>query len=271
MGRIGRGWKLAKVSLGVVKKDKEILILPILSGILSTLVFGLIFIPGFLGSSLLFESEEASSYFVYFTYFLAYIAMTFVIVYFNAAVIGCASIRLGGGDPKLKDGFRIANKKLHLIFFWAILSATMGLIFRALRNRLRFLGTMFEWAWGIITYFVVPIMLFEKVSVKESIGRSKDIISKTWGEALFGEIGMGLYFLLLGIIGLAFPLVGFIFFATWGLIVGLIAFLVYVIVLMVIYSAADGVLKAALYRYARTGQISEDFPKKLVQPQHYRY
>jgi len=250
MGRIGRGWKLAKVSLGVLKKDKEILLLPILSGIFSILVFGLIFIPGFLGSSLLFKSEETSQAFIYLSYFLAYVAMTFVIVYFNAAVIGCASIRLGGGDPKLKDGFKVANKKIHVLFLWAIISGTAGLIFRALRNKIRFLGSIFEWVWGIITYFVVPIILFENVSVSKSLSRSNVVISKTWGEALFGQIGMGLYFILLGLPGLLFPLVGYLLFGVTGLIYGLLVFLVYVVVLVVIYSAASGVLTAALYRYA---------------------
>lgn len=272
MGRIGRGWNLAKVSLGVLNKDKEILLLPILSGIFSVLVFGVIFIPGLLFYAFeetsrfaLFPSDEVSELFLLVVYFLAYVAMTFVIVFFNGAVIGCARVRLEGGDPTLGDGFRIASKKLPHLFVWALISGTVGLIFRALRQRTRFLGRIFEMAWGIVTFFVVPVILFENVSVTKSIGRSKDVISKTWGEAFVGRIGMGLIFFFFGILGLGFPIGGYFLAAENGLIVGGIAAFIYWMVLVVVYSAANGVLTAALYRYATTGEVYPDYPAGLMQ------
>jgi hypothetical protein len=33
MGRLSRGWQLTKMSLGVVGKDKEILLFPVISGL----------------------------------------------------------------------------------------------------------------------------------------------------------------------------------------------------------------------------------------------
>lgn len=273
MGRIGRGWQLTKVSLGVLNKDKEILLLPILSGIFSVLVFGVIFIPGLLfyvfeetSDLFLFRSEEVSQLFLFLVYFLAYVAMTFVIVYFNAAVIGCARVRLEGGDPTLGDGFRIASKKLPHLFVWALISGTVGLIFRAFRKRMRLLSQLFEWAWGIVTFFVVPVILFENVSVTKSIGRSKDVITKTWGEAFVGRFGMGLLFILFGFLGLVFPIGGYYLYPMTGLAVGIIVAFVYWMILLVIYSAANGVLTAALYRYASTGKIYSDYPAELMQP-----
>lgn len=38
MGRISRGWKLTKLSLRVIRKDKEILLLPVLSAAFTLLV-----------------------------------------------------------------------------------------------------------------------------------------------------------------------------------------------------------------------------------------
>jgi len=130
----------------------------------------------------------------------------------------------------------------------------------------RVFASIGEFAWGVLTYFVVPVILFENVSTKKSIKRSGSVIKKTWGEAFFGSIGMGLYFLLYGLIGLVFPLVGYLLFGTTGLIIGLVAFAVYAIVLAVIYSAAGGVLTAALYRYARTGDLYPDYPSDMIQP-----
>ena len=33
MGRLGRGWQLTKLSFRVIKKDKEILLFPVISGL----------------------------------------------------------------------------------------------------------------------------------------------------------------------------------------------------------------------------------------------
>ncbi len=271
MGRIGRGWQLTKISLGVLNKDREILLLPILSGIFSIIVFGVIFIPGLLfygfeenSRFALFQNDQVSELFLIVAYFIAYAAMTFVIVFFNSAVIACARIRLDGGDPTLGDGFRAASKKLPQLVAWALISGTVGLIFRALRQRTRFLGRIFEMAWGIITFFVIPVILFENVSVTKSIGRSKDVISKTWGEAFVGRIGMGLIFFAFGILGIGLPVGGYYLAGENGLIVGAIAAFIYWMVLIVIYSAANGVLTAALYRYATTGEVYPDYPAGLM-------
>lgn len=273
MGRIGRGWELTKVSLGVLNKDKEILFLPVLSGIFSVLIFGLIFIPGLLvwvfgetSNLYLFGSEEGNELFIYLFYFIAYVAMTFVLVFFNAAVIGCARVRLEGDDPTLGDGLRIASKKLPQLFLWALISGTVGLVFRAFRKRMRLFSRLFEFAWGLITFFVVPVILFENVSVTKSIGRSKDVITKTWGEAFVGRLGMGVIFFLLGILGLIFPIGGYFINGETGLLVGALILLVYWMILLVIYSAANGVLTAALYQYASKGDIYPDYPSALIKP-----
>ena len=92
-----------------------------------------------------------------------------MIVYTNVAIVGCATIRLEGGDPTLKDGFRIANQNLGAIFGWAIISAIVGMIIRALKN-IRFkdfpigriIGSIFGFAWTMITFFIIPVLIYEK-------------------------------------------------------------------------------------------------------------
>jgi hypothetical protein len=248
-----------------------------LSGIFSVLIFGLIFIPGLLfwvfgeASNLyFFKSEDGSAIFIYLFYFAAYVAMTFVLVFFNAAVIGCARVRLEGGDPTLGDGLRIASKKLPQLFLWALISGTVGLVFRALRKRMRLVSQLFEWTGGIITFFVVPVILFEKVSVTQSIGRSKDVITKTWGEAFVGRLGMGVVFVLVGILGFIFPIGGYLLNEETGVLLGVLLLFLYWMILLVIYSAASGVLTTALYQYASTGKIYPDYPTALIKPGNWK-
>jgi len=263
MGRIGRGWKLAKMSLSIIRKDKEILIFPILSGmvtiiILASFFVGVIFSVGF-------DELASGSSSWYFYAFLAafYFVSFFVSIFFNACVIGCATIRMNGGDPTVKDGFRIAMENIGRIAAWALFAATIGLIIRTIQERVGFIGKMIMGAlgvaWTVVTYFVVPVLIYEKLGPWGSVKRSASILRKTWGEALVGNLGLGLIFFLLGALGFIPIILGALVGGVVGAIAGFVIAIVYWLIIAVIASAAQSVLVAALYRYATTGKESEDF------------
>lgn len=271
MGRIGRGWKLAKMSLGIIRKDKEILIFPVLSGlvtiaILASFILGIFFTAG-LGDL----ANGNASWFMYVFFAVFYFVSFFVSIFFNACVIGCATIRMNGGDPTVRDGFRIAMENIGRIAAWALFAATVGLIIRAIQERAGFLGKIVMGAigvaWTIVTYFVVPVLIYEKLGPWGSVKRSASILKKTWGEALVGNLGLGLVFFLLAILGIVAIIVGALAGGAVGAIIGLAVAIVYWLILAVIASAAEAVLVAALYRYATTGKVSEDFdPSIFSQP-----
>ena len=62
------------------------------------------------------------------------------------------------------------------------------------------LGGLLEFSWAVITYFVVPVLVTEKVGPVTAVKRSAAILRAKWGESLAGEarIGLigGLFFLL---------------------------------------------------------------------------
>jgi hypothetical protein len=254
MGRFGNSWELMKISLGVIRKDKEILLFPLISGIVMA-VIGLTFILGIFFTGIFLASEAL----VYVLFFILYFILYFIGIYFNTAVIGCATIRLSGGDPTLKDGFRTANENVGAILGWAVVAATVGLIIRALEERLDFLGkiivSFIGFAWTMATFFVIPVLIYEKVSVPKAIKRSAYVFKDTWGETFISHFGFGLIFGLLSILGVIPLILGFM---AGGVLmwVGISLAIVYFIFIFVLSSAAQGVLVAALYRYATTGQIN---------------
>ncbi len=259
MGRIGRGWQLAKMSLRVVRKDKEILLFPLLSGIITILILASFFVGVFFTSGL----SDANSWTFYIFFFVFYFVTFFISIFFNAAVIGCATIRMNGGDPVFADGIRTATQNIKQILFWALFAATVGLILRAIQQRVGFLGKIIVGALGaaftIATYFVVPVLIYEKLGPWGSLKRSVSILKNTWGEALVGNLGLGVIFFLLGLLGLVPIVVGVLFMSLWPIVIGVVIAVVYWIILGLIASAAQSVLVAALYRYATTGKVSEDF------------
>ncbi len=263
MGRVGRGWELAKVSLRVIRKDKILLLFPVLSGvfillIMASFVAGIFFSVGFTAVT----NGEANLLSIVLA-FLFYLVSYFISIYFNAAIIGCAMIRLNGGTPTLSDGFRTSNENLGRLFGWALLAATVGMILRAIQERVGFIGKIIVGiigvAWSIATYFAVPVLVFEKVGPWTAVKRSGSILRRTWGEAAIGNLGLGAIFLLAGLAGILPILLGGLLGGVIGLLVGLIVAFVYWVLLGVIASAAGAVLLAALYRYATTGKVGEDF------------
>lgn len=259
MGRIGRGWQLAKMSLRVVRKDKEILLFPLLSGIITILILASFFVGVFFTSG--FNNANSWTFYVFF--FVFYFVTFFISIFFNAAVIGCATIRMNGGDPVFSDGIKTAMQNIKQILFWALFAATVGLILRAIQERVGILGKFIVGALGaaftIATYFVVPVLIYEKLGPWGSLKRSVSILKNTWGEALVGNLGLGVIVFLLGLLGLVPIIVGVLFMSLWPIVIGIVIAVVYWIILGLVFSAAQSVLVAALYRYATTGKVSEDF------------
>jgi hypothetical protein len=261
MNSISRGFRLAKASWQVVREDRELLWLPIISFFCSLIVMA-VFALGALGIGLPENESSQVSPALYVLAFVMYVALAFVSIYFNAAVIGTAMKRLQGEDASIHDGLAIARQHIGKIFVWAVITATVGMILRSLQERAGILGRIVLGivgiAWTVLTFFVVPVLLFEPVGVGESIKRSGSIFRQRWGETFIGN----------GTIGLAIFVVSIPILIVGGLIaaavpaLGILLLVVAIGALMAVGSATTGVFNAALYRYATTGETSGAFTQE---------
>jgi hypothetical protein len=270
---IQRSYTIFRQSLTVLRQDKEILIFPLLSGIFTIIAMaGFVFggvVTGFFQR--IAESGDRSlqaNVLGYAALFVWYFVSWFIVLFFNVAVVACARIRLEGGDPTTADGFRAARENLKAILVWALISATVGLILRMIAERSKLIGQLIAKflgaAWAIATYFVVPVMIFEKRGPKESMASSTQLISRTWGESLVAGAGVGIIVMLLGIGGLAFPIIGY-FISPIAIAIGLGVMVLYWLVLAIISSALTGIYRTGLYLYAREGKLSSGFGQEIVQ------
>jgi len=263
MGRIGNGWALTKMSLRVIRKDKELLLFPLISGLASLLILVSFFAAVFLGEGL-DSGVQTTNEWEFAAFFIAFYFVTFFLTtFFNTAVIGCATIRMNGGNPTVRDGFRIAMANLKQIVLWSLFGATVGLILRAIQQRVGFIGKIVVGALGaaysIATYFVVPVFVYERLGPWAALKRSVSLMRSKWGEALVGNLGMGAIFVLLGLLGIVPIIVGALLMTFWSVVIGVLIAVIYWVLLGLIASAAESVLVAALYRYATTGKTSEEF------------
>ena len=257
MGSISRGFRLVKASWTVVRQDRELLVLPAIS-FLCSLVVMVVFGLGMVGIGLP-ESGESPSLAHYAVLFAMYVVLSMVTVFFNAAVIGTAMKRLRGEPATLRDGLGLARQHLGQLMVWALITATFGMILRMLQERAGVIGRLLLGAlgvaWTVITFFVVPVILYESAGAPQAIRRSVSLFRERWGEQFTGQATIGLALLL---IGLPIVVVGGVL-AVALPVVGIPLLVLAIGALAALDAACSGVFNAALYRYATTGESSGAF------------
>ena len=262
MGRFARSWALVKLCWGVLQQDKELVVFPIVSTIGVLIVTASFIIPGFFTGFWQDVSDNGVGVSFWVLVVLFYLVEYLVIVFFNAALVSAAIIRLGGGDPTLGDGLRGAWSHIGAILGYAAIAATVGLALQMLRERAGFAGAIIAalggMAWTIITFLVVPVLVVEGVGPVTAIKRSAGLLKKTWGEQIIGSAGIGLVF---GLISLAVAVIGIglgVLVMSAGIaVLGIAVIAVAVIAIIVISllgATLRGIYSAALYEYAVGGE-----------------
>ena len=260
--RIGRGWRVTKLGMRVVRADPELMAYMLFSGILS-IIAAIVLQTTTGGLGYFIGGEEGSEDGALVGTFLSYMAIAIITVFWNAAIIASAHERLTAGtNPSFSYGIKQAMKCLPQIVIWGLISGTVGLIIRALESiRLDsknpgmaivggIISLIIRVSWWITTFFVVPMIVLDKIGIRESMSKSPELFEQTWGEDVVSTVGTGiinfLVCLLIVVIGL--PLGGLL-----GE-VGILLVFVGIGVSVLFFSACEAVNRASLYYFAKTGE-----------------
>jgi hypothetical protein len=255
-------WTLVKASARVLNEDRALLVFPLLSGVAFLALFAAIIVPvAFLGETAAESPGLAIPFFLGF-YFLQFFAG----FYFNAALVGAALIHLDGGRPTLSDGLRIANDHVGPLLGYAAIAATVGVLLNSAGRRGQlggrivsgFVGT----AWNLATFLVVPVLVTRDMGPIDALKESARLLRRTWGEQLSGMVGMGAAFgaaaLVLGAASVGI-LVGAAALGPFGLVPVGALLLAFWVLFALATTALQGIYRAAVYRYALTGDAGEGF------------
>lgn len=262
--KISRSWTLVQASAAVLRSDKELLLFPLISSI-AALMVAITFAVPVIGLRI-FEGGEIGVL-GGIVGFLFYLCQYFVIFFFNTALVGAAMIRLEGGDPTVSDGLRIARSKVGVILGYAAIAATVGLVLQMISEKAGFLGKivigLVGMAWTVASFLVVPILVSRDVGPIDAVKESIELLKRTWGENVAGNVGIGMAFglitmlvvvLAIGLV-IAAAAVGGVKLAIAVGIVGALA----VALVAVIQAALSGIYSAAVYRYAVDGVAPPGF------------
>ena len=302
MGKFKTSFELFKRSLGVIKKNKKLLLFPVIESVF-IIIIGIFFIsPVFLWDSgysvsdsqhwqalsehvvKIFAENQASKTMTgvitnekwYAWCILIYLASMFVTTFFSVAFYNEIINGLNDRGVSILRGIKIALSKLRLILIWSLFAGVVGVIIRTLEERLGFVGRLvmglIGFAWSVASIFVIPVIIREKESSNplKLLKISALTLKKTWGEAVIGYVGISGVFLIVFLI--SFPLligVCFIIGATLptqGVLIALLIcmYILFLFALGYLSSIANHVYRGALYVYASEGVIPGSFDEELM-------
>ena len=273
MGRWARSKQLASASWRLLSNDKELMVLPLISGIASLAVAATFLYPLFLTSkgtdSLTGDATFQMGPVGYVLLFGMYVALAYVTVFFKTALLCGADERMRGGDPSLSSALAGAASNAGRILPWAIVSATVSVILRSLEERAGILGRIVigivGMAWAVVTFLVLPIMVFEHVGVGAAVKRSASLLKRTWGENLIVNLGIGLIAMLLSLPAILLVVAGAATGTALGLGTTIVIAVVWLIAVSCWSSAMTAVFQLALYRYATQAPLPQEFAQVNLQ------
>ena len=267
MGRWARSKQLVAASWTVVAQDKELMVLPLLSGVASLALAATFLVPIWATSmgtdSMTGETTFSAGPLQWVLMFAMYLVLAYCALFFKTALLCGANERMQGGNPTLSSALASAAQNAGRILPWAIVTATVSMILRSLEERAGILGRIVlgivGMAWAVVTFLVLPVIVFEQVPVGQAVKRSAAMLKTTWGENLIVNTGIGLVTL----VAMLPAFIGFAAGAATGTALGfgtmIVLGIIWIIGVACWSSAMSAVFQLALYRYATDGVAPEAF------------
>ena len=258
--RLKIGFGMARRSGHVLRTHPKLLVFPLVGGL-----SGIAFIATLFGSLLLTDSVQDPGLVLYGALFVAYLVETFVASFFTAALVAATRTVFHGEEPSIRSSLAAAWERKLPLLAWSLIAALVGVLIRLIESEdnlvAQILAGVFAVAWSVMTYFVVPVIVFREPSVTEMFSESASTFKDTWGESIGAMATIDIFSFLLALVGVGIGALTFV--VTGGTSIQLLATVLiggsaFVFGLLV-GKALSGVAKTALYVYATERTAPEFF------------
>ncbi len=258
--RLKTGWTLTKDSLGVIRDYPKLLVFPALAGLASVFFFVLFFLPLVIANVVGGGAE-------YVVLFGLYFVTTFFSTYFSAALVYAANEAFHDREPGIRESMRAIHGSLGPIAVWSVIAATVSIVFRILENSDNPLASIFRAlfavGWSIMTFFIVPVLVFEDVTATSMFERSGATFKNTWGETLGAGFGITAIVIGIGVLLVSVALVVSVpvaaAFPGPGILLAVVLVALALVFTYLISQTVWGIAKTALYVYAEEGIAPRQF------------
>ena len=195
---------------------------------------------------------------------LGLLGLNVINTFFKGALVSGAHERFTGGDPTIGSSLSGAAGRLHRLLPWALMATTVGIIMSIIERQGGQLGRiargLFDMAWGVITFLIIPVVMFDDLGPIKGLKRSGQLLRTSWGENLTAQVGFGLLTIVMAIPGIILVVLG----GSSGLWPLLIIGVLAVMFAMVVAAALNGIFQTALYLYVTTGSTPTGFGEEQL-------
>lgn len=227
--RLKNSWDIFKFSFGLIKKDKSLVAIPILMFV-SVIVLVIIFILAFFAGS---AGESISNAGIYFWMILFLFFNYFLTTFYASAQSWMVHEVVQGKDTTVGSGFKRAFNNFFDILAFVIVSIIIKILASGLKKRGiagKLTGGFIETISGIVGKLVIPSMIITERHFGQAVMQLKDSYKAIPEIAAF-EIGIRPLRSLVTIVGL---FLAFIMLFSFGIFVGIIFFVLWIIVVMLL-------------------------------------
>jgi hypothetical protein len=263
------GRELSNEAFAVVKEHRFLLGFPVRAGIGSFVVLVVLGLPAALLAAT--SDSDAAAGIAIALLVVAALLSACIVARFQGGLVAAADQALKGEPSSYQQGMHDSSGHVGALAGWGLINGTVGVVLSSLQSgggqsglvgvALRILGTLVSVAWSAITFFVVPVIVFEGIGAVAAIKRSATILRARWGPAVAGIVRIGLRFVIFLFIPAAVLLVAGIYVAIGGddsATIALGALLVAIAIVLfvvggIIQSTVRSVFGVALYRFATDG------------------
>lgn len=268
-GKLRNSMDLAKLSYAVLRKDRELLVIPFFEMMTIVPIMAGAFVASILNPSLaaLFDDEATPTLESFLALFILVVSLTCITKFFQGALVSAAHDRMTGGDPTVISALSAAFKRITPLMGLGIAVGVINFVLGLLRNRSKSRGSSIgigvaEIAWDYATYLSVPAVVVGSKRPIDGIKYSARLLRKTWGEQIAAQVGFGLFSFLFMIPGMAVIALGCYMIldaadVDWQSATPAIALaaagVLWLVIVAVVFHVLDTIYKTALYIYATTG------------------
>lgn len=264
--RTRRGIEIAVASLKVLARHPKLAVFPVISAIAMAATVALL-------AALLAGGVDGQLGWPYFVVLgvVGYFGLTFLAVFFNAALVFCVLDAFAGRPVLLASGLFRAAMRSRRILSWVLFAGTVGLAIATLKDILRrfgflgmLLGSTVSMSWSILTAFVVPVLVVEDLGPRQALDRSTEIVKQHWASV----IGVGAFYVLMFFVCLIPPIILLAYVNSGntqisapneqGLAFAGIAIACYGFALFGLFGSIGTIFRTGIYEYAATGRMPLD-------------
>lgn len=251
--RVQRGWKLSEHSIRIVMSSPGLIALPVLS---STAVLVGLIIAVLIGSHL-------PSVVAFIWWCAAGVALATVVVGGQAVITHRVGAILRGESTTNGESLRAVLPCAKELAKWAAVSLTVGVLVRTMERGggpigwvLRLFAAGVAIAWSALTFFVIPVMVFEGLSARDAFTRSREVVRTNWGE---GVVGVGILNALFMLVNLAVIVLCILLISAHAYVLTLLVFVLALAGLNLLAAVASPVFSVVLYNFAISRELAPGF------------